>query len=102
MTWDISHNGSSGGYSYSYLAELGDKLSRAAGPVDGIRLAVIFGRKSGDPFRIQPAEAEQIGDSLHRTADKLRIWDRGWAKDARRIADSALLAAKLGEPWSWS
>lgn len=102
MTWDVSHGGSNGGYSYSYMAELGDKLRRAAGPVDSTRLAVIFGRGSGDPFEVQPAQAEQIGDSLHRTASKLRIWERGWAADARRIGDAALRAARLGEPWRWS
>ncbi|MER7734114.1 hypothetical protein ABTX80_24805 [Streptomyces erythrochromogenes] len=100
MGWSISHGGTQHGFSYGSVAELRDKLATAA-PQESATLTVIF-PGSGDPFKISPSNAQKIGDSLHRAADRLRMWDRKWAAMARQIADSALLAAKLGEPWRWS
>lgn len=100
MGWFISHGGTRHGFSYGSVAELRDKLTKAA-PQESAALAVLS-RGSGDPFKVNADTAQAVGESLHRAADRLRIWDRKWAAMARQIADSALLAARLGEPWRWS
>lgn len=100
MGWFISHGGTRHGFSYGSVAELRDKLAKAA-PQESAALAVLF-PGSGDPFKLSPSDAQQVGTCLHRAADRLRLWDRKWAAMARQIADSALLAARLGEPWRWS
>lgn len=105
MAWSISHGGSANStLSGTQISNLGDKLKRAANPNpwDWSTLAPLFAPRSGDPFKIEPAEAERIGNALHRTADSLRFWDRGWAAMARQIADSALRASRAFEPWRWS
>ncbi|MFF5445464.1 hypothetical protein [Streptomyces sp. NPDC012888] len=101
MGWYISHGGTRHGYSYSGVAELRDKLQKAA-PAEWSALAAVLKRPSGDPFELDPVEAERVGHALHRAADRLHVWDRNWTRMARQIADSALLAARLGEPWMWS
>lgn len=100
MGWSISHGGTRHGFSYGSVAELRDRLAKAA-PQESVTLAVLF-PGSGDPFNLSPDNAQQVGTSLYRAADRLRIWDRKWAAMTRQIADSALLAARLGEPWRWS
>lgn len=102
MTWSISHGGTQYGYSYSGIAELGERLMQAAGPTDQTHLRLIFSPRSGDPFEIEPWQAAEVGASLHRAARGLKFWDRSWAAMARQIADSALRAAKAGEYWRWS
>lgn len=101
MGWSISHGGTRYAHSSYSLSQLEEKL-RKSRRYDAATVRPIFDRQSGDPFKIQPQQAAQIGQALHQAADSLKIWDRGWAAMARQIADSALLAAKLGEPWSWS
>ncbi|MGW9371166.1 DUF7739 domain-containing protein [Streptomyces xanthophaeus] len=101
MGFSISHGGARYSYSSLSLGQLEDKL-RKSRQSDMNTLAPIFARQSGDPFKIKPQLAGQIGAALHQAADGLKIWDRGWAAMARQIGDSALLAAKLGEPWRWS
>lgn len=101
MGWFISHGGTRYGYSYGAVADLRSRLEKAA-PKESATLAPILNRGSGDPFKVNSNTAQAVGVSLHRAADQLRIWDRKWAAMARQIADSALLAAKLGEPWRWS
>lgn len=100
MGWSISHGGTRYGFSYGDVAELRDKLAKAA-PQESTTLAVL-NRDSGDPFKVNANTAQAVGVALHRAADRLRLWDRKWAAMARQIGDSALLAAKLGEPWRWS
>lgn len=102
MGWYISHGGTKHGYSYTSVADLGEKLQRVAGRSEWPTLAPLFAPRSGDPFELEPWQAEAIGASLHRAASALKIWDRTWATMARQIADSALRAAKAGEYWRWS
>lgn len=101
MTWNISHGGTKNGFAYSSVADLRDKLEKAA-PKEWPTLALVLKRSSGDPFKVNANTAQQVGVALHRAADRLRLWDRGWASMARQIGDSALLASRLGEPWRWS
>lgn len=101
MGWSISHGGTRYAYSSLSLEQLEGKL-RKSRRADMAAMAPIFSRQSGDPFKIRPQQASQIGAALHQAADGLKMWDRGWAQMAREIGDSALLAAKLGEPWRWS
>lgn len=101
MGWSISHGGTRYAYSSLSLGQLEEKLQKAK-RYDRTALAPIFSRHSGDSFKIRPQQAEKIGQALHQAADSLKIWDRSWAGMARQIGDSALLAARLGEPWRWS
>lgn len=101
MGYSISHGGTRYTYSGLSLSQLADKL-RKLRKVDWPTLEPILGSRSGDPFRIPAEQAERIGQALLDAADSLRVWDRGWANMARQIGESALLAARLGEPWRWS
>lgn len=101
MGYSISHGGTRYTYSGLSLSQLADKL-RKIRKIDWATLEPILDRHSGDPFDIPPKQAERIGRALLQAADSLKIWDRGWAGMARQIGESALLAARLGEPWSWS
>ncbi|MBT2467830.1 hypothetical protein J7E97_08075 [Streptomyces sp. ISL-66] len=101
MGWSISHGGTRHGYSYGSVAELRAKLEKAA-PQESATLSPVLNCGGGDPFKVNANTAQHMGAALHRAADRLKIWDRKWAAMARQIGDSALLAAKLGEPWSWS
>lgn len=102
MAWSISHGGSANStLSGTQINNLEDKL-RKNRRADMNAMKAVFDRQSGDPFDIQPQQAGRIGAALHQAADGLKMWDRGWAQMARQIGDSALLAAKLGEPWRWS
>ncbi|MFF3620035.1 hypothetical protein [Streptomyces sp. NPDC002467] len=101
MGYSISHGGTRYGYSATSLSRLGDKLRKSRN-TDWPTLEPILGSRPGDPFDIHPQQAQRIGQALHQAAGSLKIWDRNWAAMARQIADSALLAARLGEPWRWS
>ena len=101
MGWSISHGGTRYGFSYGDVADLRNRLENAA-PKEWPTLAPVLKRDSGDPFKVNANTAQAVGASLHRAADRLRLWDRKWAAMARQIGDSALLAARLGEPWRWS
>lgn len=101
MGYSISHGGTRYTYSGLSLSQLADKL-RNIRKVDWAALESILGSRSGDPFDIPPKQAERIGQALLDAADSMKIWDRGWAGMARQIGESALLAARLGEPWRWS
>ncbi|MFD5419476.1 hypothetical protein ACFWJT_15805 [Streptomyces sp. NPDC127069] len=102
MGWYISHGGTKHGYSYSNVSELGERIQRTASRSDWSTLAPLFTPRSGDPFEIKPLEAAAVGAALLAAAKRFKIWDRPWAAMARQIGDSALLAAKFGEPWRWS
>lgn len=102
MGWSISHGGTASTLSGTQIHNLGQKLQAAARPADSAVLARLFVSRPGDAFSVKPQEAEKIGNALHSAANRLRFWDRDWAEMARRIGDSALLAARLGEPWRWS
>lgn len=101
MGYSISHGGTRYSYSGLSLDQLADKLRRLR-KVDWATLGLIFDRHSGDPFNIQPKQAEQIGQALLDAADAMKIWDRGWAGMARQIGESALRAARSNEKWEWS
>lgn len=101
MGFSISHGGTRYSYSSLSLSQLEQKLRRSR-KADWAALEPIFNRHSGDPFKISSHQASQVGVALHQAANGLKIWDRGWADMARQIGDSALLAARLGEPWRWS
>jgi hypothetical protein len=83
------------------VAELRDKLQKAA-PKEWPTLAPVLNRGSGDPFKVNVNTAQSVGVALPQATDRLKLWDRKWAAMARQIGDSALLAARLGEPWRWS
>jgi hypothetical protein len=101
MGWSISHGGTRHGYSYGSVAELRTKLEKAA-PQESATFSLVLNRGSGDPFTVNADTAQSVGWALLRAADRLKIWDRKWAAMARQIGDSALLSARLGEPWRWS
>lgn len=99
MTWSISHGGTKLGYSYSGISELHQWLGAILTPADQQTVRPVFDRRSGDPFKVKPKEAEKVGNALLLAAGYLPA---EWAKMARQIGESALLAARLGEPWRWS
>ncbi|MGW6872887.1 DUF7739 domain-containing protein [Streptomyces xanthophaeus] len=99
MTWSISHGGTKHGYSYSGIAELHQWLGAILRPADMQTVRPVFNRQSGDPFKVKPKDAAQVGHALLLAAGYL---PKDFAQMARQIGDSALLAAKLGEPWRWS
>lgn len=101
MGFSISHGGTRYAYSGLSLGQLEEKL-RKVRKADWATLGLIFDRHSGDPFDIPPRQAESVGQALLNAADAMKLWDRGWAGRARQIGESALLAARLGEPWRWS
>lgn len=99
MTWSISHGGTKNGYSYSGVYELSQRLSGILTRSDYRQVGKAFNRRSGDPFTVKPKQAGEIGSALLLAAGYL---PPDWAQMARQIGDSALLAARLGEPWRWS
>jgi hypothetical protein len=101
MGLSISHGGPANTISGAQIHNLGQKLQAVARPADAAVLDRLFAPRS-DAFNVKPREAEKIGNALHSAASRLRLWDRDWARLARQIGDSALLAARLGEPWRWS
>lgn len=99
MTWDISHGGTKLGYSYSDITELYQWLGAILRPADMQTVRPVFARRSGDPFKVKPKEAEQVGNALLLAAAYLPA---EWAQMARQIGDSALRAARAGQKWEWS
>ncbi|MFG2748038.1 DUF7739 domain-containing protein [Streptomyces xanthophaeus] len=99
MTWSISHDGTKLGYSYSGIAELHQWLGAILTPADMQTVRPILNRPSGDPFKVKPKQAKQVGDALLLAAGYLPA---GFAQMARQIGGSALRAASARESWRWS
>ncbi|MFJ6348643.1 hypothetical protein ACIQKB_04100 [Streptomyces sp. NPDC092046] len=99
MGWNISHGGTKHGYSYSGVAELSHRCSGILTRQDLVKVSIVMGRRSGDPFKVRPKEARDAGEALLLAASYLPA---DWAAMARQIGESALLAASSNEPWEWS
>ncbi|MFB6568387.1 DUF7739 domain-containing protein [Streptomyces noursei] len=60
----------------------------------------VFGKRSGDPFQVPPAEARRIAAALW-TAAEHRKMPADWGALARELAASARRAVNAGQPWEW-
>ncbi|MFC8273772.1 hypothetical protein ACFUJR_14865 [Streptomyces sp. NPDC057271] len=99
MGWNISHGGTKYGYSYSGMAELARRCSGILTRQDWAHVSAVMGRRSGDPFKVQPEQAQKVGDALLLAAGYL---PDDWAAMAQQIGQSAIRAAKARESWEWS
>lgn len=99
MGWNISHGGTKYGYSYSGMAELAQRCSGILTRQDWAHVSAVMGRRSGDPFKVQPKQAAKAGGALLLAANHLPA---DWAQMARQIGQSALRAAQAKQPWEWS
>lgn len=100
MSWSISHAGTPrGAFSGNQIGLLGDELQAKASWSQWRRLKAVFAPRSGDPFDVTPAQAALIGAALLEAAPRLSADN---AANARQIGESALRAARSGQPWVWS
>jgi len=100
MSWSISHGGTPRGtFSGTQIGELGDELKAVASWQQWRRVKVVFSRRSGDPFDLSPEQAGLAGSALLEAASRLSA---DCASHACQIGESALRAARSGEPWVWS
>ncbi|MEU2075444.1 hypothetical protein [Streptomyces sp. NPDC013489] len=99
MGWYISHGGTRHGYSGSGVEELVHRCSGILTRADQRTIASALRPHSGDPFKVKPKQAKQVGDALLLAASYLPA---EWAAMARQIGESALRAASANESWEWS
>ncbi|WP_037638544.1 hypothetical protein [Streptomyces flavochromogenes] len=99
MGWYISHGGTRHGYSYSGVEELVHRCSGILTRQDWSRLQKTLHPSSGDPFKVKPKQAKEVGGLLLLASGYL---PSEWADMARQIGQSALRAAQANETWKWS
>lgn len=87
-----------GSRSYSYTAELAEKLERKGGRSStGATRLLSFMQSASDHRTLCPEEAEQAAKSLRDTARRLHGTDR---RIAEQIAADAQEAADAGRSWT--
>lgn len=105
MSYSISHGANPNGQllrSYSGLAEFGRELAYVLSARDWRAIRHLFdGKRMSDDELVDPATAARIAKILSKAAGDPKISPAG-AKDACEFAAAASLAARLGEPWTWS
>ncbi|WP_438489559.1 DUF7739 domain-containing protein [Streptomyces sp. S186] len=100
MGWTVSH-GVNNTRSATTIHNLARHLAHVLPAAEWRAIEHVFGRRSGDPFKVPPVEAGRIAATL-RAAAKHRKMPADWAGLAREFAESAERAASAGQPWKWS